>query len=190
MGVHGSAVAPESTQQECEWDESSAAYSGRQHHRIGQYMPRTVIQCSSAGVQQQKDFSLVAEVDMMLLLLLQAHLPELQLGAAHSWGAEPTPPVYGAGHHVSWPASIKKYKVKNRYTRVQLWYEGPRVDKRTDCNLGACVRCLNLNPKPKTSNLNLILCKPSVFADARPAAPVFHLALHEAVPGRPGACHP
>lgn len=38
-------------------------------------------------------------------------MPELQLGAAVRWGAEPAPPAYPGSAHSGWPLSIKKYQV-------------------------------------------------------------------------------
>jgi hypothetical protein len=42
---------------------------------------------------------------------MQAAMPELQLGAALRWGAEPAAPAYPGVAHSAWPLSIKKYQV-------------------------------------------------------------------------------
>jgi hypothetical protein len=38
-------------------------------------------------------------------------MPELQLGAAVRWGAEPAAPSYAGDTRSGWPLSIKKYQV-------------------------------------------------------------------------------
>jgi hypothetical protein len=39
-------------------------------------------------------------------------MPELQLGAAVRWGAEPAAPAYAGDTRSGWPLRIKKYQVR------------------------------------------------------------------------------
>lgn len=50
-----------------------------------------------------------------------AAMPELQLGAAVRWGAEPAPPAYPGSAHSGWPLSIKKYQVSDLQHQSYIW---------------------------------------------------------------------